>query len=520
MIERNDNSLSIDELSTIDFAIEKDAKPPGLSQQLQASLLGLQRNWLGDSDVPVAAASLGDIQNLLGGALFLPLFKWMKESGPVYLLPTGPASSFLVISDPQAAKHVLKDYKNYSKGLISEIAGFLFGVGFATADGNAWRVRRKAVGPSLHKAYIETMVACTFVPCAQKLNEKLAANARDGTSFDMESQFSQLTLDIIGRAVFNYDFNALSKESPVIQAVYTALKETEQRATDLLPIWKLPDPLRLLFPRQRRAQDAVEIIRRTTEELIQQCREIVEEEIFAKGTLDFDEEYVNTADPSVLRFLLSSREEVTSVQLRDDLLSMLVAGHETTGSVLTWTSYLLATNPDKMLKVQQEVDSVLAGKEAPSFTDVRAMPYLMRCINESMRLYPHPPVLLRRAGQDDVLPGGFKVNQGQDVMISIYNIHRSPAVWEHPDEFIPERFGPLSDPVPNEMNTDFKYIPFSGGQRKCVGDQFALMEALVALSMLIKEYDFQMVPGQDIQMTTGATIHTLNGLLMTVTKRN
>lgn len=107
-----------------------------------------------------------------------------------------------------------------------------------------------------------------------------------------------------------------------------------------------------------------------------------------------------------------------SVQLRDDLLSMLVAGHETTGSVLTWTMYLLATNPDKMAIAQAEVDRVLKDKEQPTYADVRAMPYVMRCIAESMRLYPHPPVLIRRAGEEDTLPGGWQVRKNQDVMIS------------------------------------------------------------------------------------------------------
>ena len=112
-----------------------------------------------------------------------------------------------------------------------------------------------------------------------------------------------------------------------------------------------------------------------------------------------------------------------------------------------------------------------------------------------------------------------QVARGQDVMISVYNIHHSPAVWDDADAFIPERFGPLDGPVPNEQNTDFRYIPFSGGPRKCVGDQFALMEAVVAMSVLLKQYDFKLVPDQKISMTTGATIHTTNGLYMNITQR-
>lgn len=503
-----------------ELAIDKLVEAPGLAKLVQSQVLRMQQ-VLNKGNIPIALPVLGDLQELLGGALFLPLFKWMQQYGNVYILPTGPVSSFLVISEPQAAKHVLKDYNTYRKGLVSEIAEFLFGDGFATAEGELWKARRRAVGPSLHKGFLETMTGRVFGRSALELNRKLEVFAETGKSFDMESNFSQLTLDIIGLAVFNYDFASLNKDSPVIQAVYTALKETETRATDLLPIWKLPDPIRLLFPRQRRADEAVKVIRATTEELIEKCKAIVAEEIDCYGTCDFGDDYIDDEDPSVLRFLLASREEVTEKQLRDDLLSMLVAGHETTGSVLTWTTYLLATNRDKLEKVFEEVDRVLADKELPSYEDVRRMPYLMRCVNESMRLYPHPPVLIRRATRPDTLPGGWEVRKGQDVMISVYNIHHSPEVWDDADEFIPERFGdPSTTPVPNEQNTDYSYIPFSGGQRKCVGDQFALLEAVVSLAVLLRTYDVHLVPGQDIQMTTGATIHTLNGLFMTVTKRN
>ncbi|KAL5724940.1 carotene epsilon-hydroxylase [Ranunculus cassubicifolius] len=464
-----------------------------------------------DSGIPIASAKLDDVSDLLGGALFLPLFKWMNEYGPIYRLAAGPRN-FVVVSDPAIAKHVLRNYGKYAKGLVAEVSEFLFGSGFAIAEGQLWTARRRAVVPSLHKKYLSVIVDRVFCKCAERLVEKLKPDAASGAPVNMEAKFSQLTLDVIGLSLFNYNFDSLNTDSPVIDAVYTALKEAEARSTDILPYWKI-GLLCKIIPRQIKAEKSVAVIRRTVEELITKCKDIVE----AEGEKIDGEDYINDSDPSILRFLLASREEVSSLQLRDDLLSMLVAGHETTGSVLTWTLYLLSKNPSSLTTALEEIDRVLQGRR-PTYDDIKELKYVTRCINESMRLYPHPPVLIRRAQIPDLLPGNYKVNSGQDIMISVYNIHRSPQVWDRAEEFIPERFD-LDAPVPNETNTDFRYIPFSGGPRKCVGDQFAMMEAIVALTIFLQHMNFELVPDQNITMTTGATIHTTNGLYMNLTER-
>uniref|UniRef100_A0A803Q445 Uncharacterized protein n=1 Tax=Cannabis sativa TaxID=3483 RepID=A0A803Q445_CANSA len=464
-----------------------------------------------DSGIPIASAKLDDVSDLLGGALFLPLFKWMNEYGPIYRLAAGPRN-FVVVSDPAIAKHVLRNYGKYAKGLVAEVSEFLFGSGFAIAEGPLWTARRRAVVPSLHKKYLSLIVDRVFCKCAERLVEKLKTNALNGTAVNMEENFSQLTLDVIGLSIFNYNFDSLNANSPVIEAVYTALKEAEARSTDLLPYWKVK-ALCKIIPRQIKAENAVTIIRETVEELIAKCKEIVE----AEGERIDDEEYINDADPSILRFLLASREEVSSVQLRDDLLSMLVAGHETTASVLTWTMYLLSKDSSSLMKAREEVDQILQGRP-PSYEDVKDLKFLTRCILESMRLYPHPPVLIRRAQVPDLLPGNYKVNAGQDIMISVYNIHHSSKVWERAEEFVPERFD-VDGPMPNESNTDFRFIPFSGGPRKCVGDQFAMLESIVSLAIFLQNFNFELVPDQIIGMTTGATIHTTNGLYMKLSSR-
>uniref|UniRef100_A0A1D1YKY1 Carotene epsilon-monooxygenase, chloroplastic n=1 Tax=Anthurium amnicola TaxID=1678845 RepID=A0A1D1YKY1_9ARAE len=509
--------------ATVTFSLGSESPPPSSPQKPGIGggswvspdwLTTLARSIAGrddDSGIPVANAKLDDVSDLLGGALFLPLFKWMEMYGPVYRLAAGPRN-FVVVGDPAVAKHVLRNYGKYAKGLVSEVSEFLFGSGFAIAEGQLWTARRRAVVPALHRKYLSLMVDKVFAKCALRLVEKLEPDALSGSPVNMEEKFSQLTLDVIGLSLFNYNFDSLTSDSPVIEAVYAALKEAEARSTDILPYWKIPFLCRII-PRLIKAEKAVSLIRITVEELITKCKEIVE----AEGEQLDEEDYVNETDPSILRFLLASREEVSSIQLRDDLLSMLVAGHETTGSVLTWTLYLLSKDSSALSRAQEEVDRVLQGR-SPSYEDVKELKYITRCINESMRLYPHPPVLIRRAQVDDTLPGDYRVGAGQDIMISVYNIHRSSEVWDRADEFIPERFD-LEGPMPNETNTDFRFIPFSGGPRKCVGDQFALLEAIVALAIFVQHMDFKLVADQNIKMTTGATIHTADGLYMTLNQR-
>lgn len=250
-------------------------------------------------------------------------------------------------------------------------------------------------------------------------------------------------------------------------------------------------------------------------------------------------------DPSLLRFLIDMRgEDTTSKQLRDDLMTMLIAGHETTAAMLTWTLFNLVQNPDYLAKVHEEVDACLGpdGSHTLTFDDLPRLLYTRLALIEALRLYPEPPVIIRRALKETELPRGssdgpVKLVRGTDVFISTWNLHRSPALWDRPAEYRPERFlSEYKNPgvhgwtgytpraagglYPNEVDADFAFLPFGGGNRKCVGDQFAMMEATVTLAMLLKKIDFAMVgTAEDVGMVTGATIHTANGLKMTTSMR-
>ncbi|KAI0489334.1 hypothetical protein KFK09_029176 [Dendrobium nobile] len=452
----------------------------------------------------------GSFRAVGGQAFFIPLYELYLTYGGIFRLTFGP-KSFLIVSDPGIAKHILKDnYKAYSKGILAEILDFVMGKGLIPADGEIWRVRRRVIVPALHKKYVAAMIIL-FGRASFRLCEKLDRASSDGEDVEMESLFSRLTLDVIGKAVFNYDFDSLSLDNGIVEAVYIVLREAEQRSTSPIPTWEIPI-WKDLSPRQQKVTKALKLINDTLDDLIAICKRMVDEE-----KLQFHEEYMNEKDPSILHFLLASGDDVSSKQLRDDLMTMLIAGHETSAAVLTWTFYLLSKEPKVVAKLQEEVDSVL-GDRFPTIEDMTKLKYTTRVINESLRLYPQPPVLIRRSIEADQL-GKYPIKRGEDIFISVWNIHRSPVHWVDAESFNPERW-PIDGPNPNEVNQNFSYLPFGGGPRKCVGDMFATFETVVATAMLIRRFNFEMAPGApSVEMTTGATIHTTEGLKMTVTRR-
>ncbi|XP_021772388.1 protein LUTEIN DEFICIENT 5, chloroplastic-like [Chenopodium quinoa] len=459
------------------------------------------------SQIPEAK---GEIAAIRSEAFFLPLYELYITYGGIFRLKFGP-KAFLIVSDPSIVKHILKDNsKAYSKGILAEILDFVMGKGLIPADGEIWRVRRRAMVPSLHQKFVTAMINL-FSQATDRLCKKLDTAASTGEAVEMESLFSRLTLDVIGKAVFNYDFNSLTNDTGIVEAVYVVLREAENRSTAPIPVWEIPI-WKDVSPRLKKVNAALKLINSTLDDLIAICKRLVDEE-----ELQFHEEYMNEQDPSILHFLLASGDDVSSKQLRDDLMTLLIAGHETSAAVLTWTFYLLSQDPGVMSKLQNEVDTVL-GDRFPSIEDLKNLKYTSRVISESLRLYPQPPVLIRRSMKEDML-GPYPIRKDEDIFISVWNLHRSPSLWEDADKFNPERW-PLDGPAPNETNQNFRYLPFGGGPRKCIGDMFASYENIVALAMLVRRFDFELAPdAPPVKMTTGATIHTTNGLVMRVRQR-
>lgn len=498
---------------------------------------------------PVAEGALDDIAD---GTQFIGLQRYYNEYGSPYKLCFGP-KSFLVISDATQAKHVLRENNQaYDKGLLAEILEPIMGKGLIPADPETWSVRRRQIVPGFHKKWLEHMVGL-FGYCNIPLIASLEKNVAGNGKVEMEEKFCSVALDIIGKSVFNFEFDSVTNESPVIKAVYSALVEAEHRSMTPAPYWDIPFANQVV-PRLRKFNSDLDLLNDVLDDLINRAKNTrVVEDIEELENRD----YANVKDPSLLRFLVDMRgADIDNKQLRDDLMTMLIAGHETTAAVLTWSLFELVRNPECMKEAQAEIDRVV-GDRTPTLEDVREMKYLRLVVAETLRMYPEPPLLIRRCREEDSLPKGggreATVIRGMDMFLSLYNIHRDEKYWPEPNKFDPLRFTrKYSNPdlpdwagydparwenrlYPNESSADFAYLPFGGGARKCIGDEFATLEATVTLAMTLRRFDFDfdeskftdvdiMDHPQDLNhpvgMRTGATIHTRKGLHMKIKKRD
>ncbi|CAM9622696.1 unnamed protein product, partial [Laminaria digitata] len=462
---------------------EKGQSPTTFGDSANIFRTNIEQIYGDEASLDGCPVAEGELDSMVTGNTFIGLKKYYEQFGPAYKLCFGP-KSFIVISDPVMIRHILRDNaKAYDKGILADILEPIMGKGLIPADPETWKVRRRAIVPGFHKAWLNAMIG-VFADCNGVLIGKLEGVAERGEVIEMESNFCSVSLDIIGKAIFNYEFGSVTNESPVIQSVYSVLKEAEHRSMTPAPYWELPLANQLV-PRLRKFNHDLKVLNTVLTDLIARAKN-------SESKADLEDlqnrNYDKVSDPSMLRFLVDLRgEDATDSQLRDDLMTMMIAGHETTAAVLTWAFFELAQNPEVVRKAQEEVDRVI-GDRVPTLDDIKSMKYIRYIAAESLRMYPEPPLLIRRALESDELPPGSggpdglrpKITRGVDLFLAIYNLHRSPDFWEKPDTFDPDRFDrPFENKgvdgwagfnpkllegqlYPNEVASDFAYLPFGG----------------------------------------------------------
>jgi cytochrome P450 len=363
-----------------------------------------------------------------------------------------------VLSHPDHVRRVLVDgHANFAKGIGIERVAILLGNGLMTSEGERWRTQRRMVQPSFHRS-----VVATWMPHLHAANAALAkkweAAARAGASVNVTQDMSEVTLGIVLRALFGDDLERLqtgSGESP-----FALLAEDSDR--NLAFAYKFRRLGKLIL-------DDIERRRRD-----------------------------NVRHNDIVSLLLDARDRQTGApmadrQLIDEIMTLIVAGHETTASALNWFWYLLGESPDVAARLHAEVDA--AGFGAPSEVDLEQLPYARRVLDETLRLYPPGWLLTRRSIAPDTI-GGHALPAGTDVLISPYLLQRHRAYWPDAERFDPDRFAPEEIARRNR----FVYLPFGLGPRACIGEHLALVEMHTHVATLARRFELQLVPGQRVEV--------------------
>lgn len=386
-----------------------------------------------------------------------------REFGDLCHVKLGPLHLYLVVK-PEHVHHVLvRNPDNYIKGNGYNGFRLLVGQGLVTSDGDLWRQQRRLMQPSFTPRATAQFVD-VMVDAIARTADRWQDAALTGQPLHMDDEMARLTMSVISQTIFGVDLGA---ESGVVsQAFHEAFAFVTARTMSAfaLPLaWPLPSHRR--FRHNRRIID-----------------DFVQSQI-AKGRQR------NTQD-SLLTILLQATDETTGQrmsdeQVRDEVVTLFLAGFETTARSLTWGWYLLDQHPEVVQRLEAEVDTAL-GKRSPTLTDLAALPYTRMVVDEILRLYPPAGMLARQVVAEDVIDG-YRIQANGIMMLIPFMTHRYPGVWENPEAFSPERFAPEQA----GQRPKSAYIPFSGGARICLGNHFALAEMVFTYAMLIARYRLQ-----------------------------
>lgn len=414
----------------------------------------------------------------------------LADYGDVAAFRMGPMQVYMVYH-PDGVKRILQDNNhNYSKEspALQMLKGLL-GNGLFLSEGDFWLRQRRLMQPMFHRQRISGFGEI-MVDSAQKVVKSWHPAASAGRPLDISREMMRLTLDVACRSLFSVDME--NEAGAIGRAMDVLLEDVTFRFDHLLyPPYQVPTP------RNRRYNAALQTIDRIVYQMIDQRRALSER------------------PNDLLSLLLEARDEQTGQgmsdrQIRDELVTLLVAGHETTANTLTWALYLLSTHPDVERRVSAELEQALAGR-TPGTADLPNLPYTQQVIDETMRLYPPAWITNRLAlGADEIC--GYAIPKGSVVTISPYVTHRLPAFWENPEGFDPERFTPQQV----KARPSFAYFPFGGGPRMCIGRGFALVEAPLVLAAISQCCRLDLLPGAEVRKRPLATLRPEGGLPMTV----
>ena len=419
--------------------------------------------------------------------------KSIAKYGNIFSLSV-PFVKVVIASNPEHARYVLQDNsKNYTKSLAYDMLKPLLGIGLLTSEGEFWKKQRKLSQPAFHKRKLDEWTEM-MVERAQHTADKIRVHSDSNEAFDVLPEMTALTLDVISKAIFSTGVEDKAKmvgDQVTLLNEYTIEKlHTPFRMPDFMPT-----------PFNLRQKKALGILDRVIYEII--------DKRISEGISKDD----------LLSMLIDARDEETGEgmsrqQVRDEVMTIFLAGNETSSNALTWTLYLLSQNAEQEQKMIAEIDEKFSNGIELNFKTVGEFHYVKQVIEESMRV--HPPVWMvgRRAIKDDEIDG-YKIEKTTNVLVPIVYLHHTERFWEEPDRFKPERFAPET-----RNNIDrFVYFPFGGGPRVCIGNNFAMLEMQIILITLCRQFRFRLKEGFIVEPEPLVTLRPKYGMMMYAEKR-
>jgi cytochrome P450 len=412
-----------------------------------------------------------------------------KEYGDIAHFKLAMRHAFM-LNHPDYIHTVLVEHpdKFHKSPMLKRTTQDLIGYGSLVIEGEYWKQRRRLIQPAFHHkriaVYGDVMVAHT---------QQMLQRWQVGETRDMAQEMMRLTLGIASKTLFDADVSDQADE--IGKAITVGLHTTMARIQR--PLLNFFDWLPTRANRERLHAGAV--LDKAVMGIINERRATGED----KGDL--------------LSMLLLSKDEdgsgMTDREIRDEAMTLFIAGHETTANALTWTFYLLAQHPDVVEKLTQELDAALGGREV-TMNDLAALPYTEMVVKEAMRLYP-PAWIITRVAIEPVTVGGYELVPGNLVLMSPYVMHHDARYFDEPERFIPERFTQENE----KALPKYAYFPFGGGPRVCIGNQFAMMEARLVLATVMQHYRPTLVEGQQIVPEPVVTLRPRDGIKMRMEAR-
>lgn len=413
---------------------------------------------------------------------FEKLAEWREQFGDIVsITPRQRKSPAFVLNNPEHVRHVLVgNHRNYSKGVGFERVKMLLGNGIIVSDGDFWRSQRRMIQPAFHRKIIGSL-AQMMVQCNERKLADWNVKAANAQAINLTEEMSELALEVVLRALFSDDLDRLIET--------TGSNPFAMLVEDVTRDLKLAMRFRALT---RHVADIMDQRRRES-----------------RVELDFLSLLMETKDKE-------THEPMSDKALIDEVMTIIVAGHETTAGTLNWAWYLLSQHPDIASKLHAEVDAL---ETAPGFTELSQLTYTKQLVDETLRLYPPVWLFSRKAIDNDELKTGescVKIPAGADIFLCPYLLHRDSRFWNQPEQCIPERF---SDEQIKERNKDV-YYPFSLGSRRCIGEFFSLVDMQLHLGLLARHFVLRHVPGEPVDIEPHINLRSRHSIFMMPEVRN